>query len=279
MSILCGALPSQVPIEVEAERRAAAESPGNLALVPYARESGVLALRHADVDDAIRKVRQQVSAHRFVIRQGQWQGTEELVRWSQGDGVAPCADLSASVDELQTVMYPRPMGSDFLYFRLSSPARDLGPKFLAHKYDPGQVAALKGVMSRWRQRHLAIEHLAQEPLPYLDKPRGRGRPKPPCNEVEYCICGDSGTKLWNLATRTTTAIRKAMRDLGVKQQLRDAMVVLNLTALTAEALDDLCDEDVGIAVEDCSPDMLDPAGFALVGLLYESPLRPTLRCA
>ena len=128
MSIVCGTLPSQVQIDVEAERKAAAESPGNLALVPYARESGVLALRHADADDAIKKVRQQVAAHRFVLRQRQWQAAEELVRWSQGEGVAPCADLSASVDELQTIMHPRPMGGEFLYFHMSSRAGEIGPQ-------------------------------------------------------------------------------------------------------------------------------------------------------
>ena len=66
-----------------------------------------------------------------------------------------------------------------------------------------------------------------------------------------------------------------MKIPGVKGKVHDGYVVMNLTALSEDALDDILCGDA--LPGDTSADLLDPEAFVHLSMVYEQPRRPTFR--
>ena len=258
-------------------REEAAASPGDLALVQLAKSDNTLAITTADMGESFAIVKSQVDAHRYNLRADREGKAEAVRQWVSSVGEEQCVDLMQQIPLLvgdSTELCSRPTLAGVRWFRCVSPVVRLAPKFLGIRYNEDQAIALRGLTEDWLRAHRVIEHLDQTPL--VDPPVKKGKTKPTCLEAHHCLCGDAGTSLWKLSDRLTVALRKACRNLEVKQLMRSGDIVLNLAALDDDGYKKCIDE--GDDRGDFSESSTDPLAFAHISLLYENPFRPTLRC-
>ena len=267
----------KVRLEVRADRDAAAVAPGSLALVPLAQQGQALAVRSSDFDDVLKRVQAQVAAHRYVQRQARESDANQLVQWMADDGRKVCTDALVAIPSLQvdvSHLHPKPMGADLVWLTVCSPAAQLLPQLIAHQRNEIQRGLLDEAKKHWVAKHITLCHETLAPLGREDHSRGRYK-KPTCIDAGHCLCDDKGMELWRMYKRVVTSLRTAMREKNMKSLIQEGFAVLNVTALTVDALADIDDGDV--MPGDLSSDMLHPAAFVHIGLLYESPTRPSLR--
>lgn len=270
----------EVDEEVLRDRALAATRPGDLSLVPLAAESRALAIPLADFEKSIAKVRAQVRAHRWQQRTRRRDHAQALVEWQRGEpGATVCSAITSAIPSLECdshCLLPRPMGADLVWVGVASPAAELVPRMVALKHDGEQSEVCKMAFKRWVERHMTMMHKDQTPLLEPKPAKGRSKPKPACSEVHHCLCGEHGDLLWNTHQRVLTTLRKYLKHKPTRELMQEGFIVVNITAMTEDSLDDFNSGDIG--PDDFSIDVLDPAGYAHISLLYENPLRPTFRC-
>ena len=136
------------------------------------------------MDEALKTVRVQVSAHRFAQRQRKQAQADQVVKWTDESGADVCNQLVSAFPSLRgdlRSLQARPMSPDLAWVRAISPAVELIPRLIAFKRDEDQMSVLKEVKDRWLDRHRTIEHDHVAPL--VDPPAHRGK-----NKTQLCGC-------------------------------------------------------------------------------------------
>ena len=78
------------------ERAEAAESPGNLALVPFPSSENALAIRSDNFADSLAVVKAQVSAHRYVKKQDLEHKAQAVFNGVESVGTQQCSDTAVT---------------------------------------------------------------------------------------------------------------------------------------------------------------------------------------
>ena len=259
-------------------RDVAASSVGSLALVPLAQPTAALAIRSDEIDQAVSDVRLQMRSHAWHMRQEEDRRARSILEWQSTGGEEACAEVVR--------LLPR-LGQDFLsmngvpsfasmsWVRLFFPADMLIPKILAMRRSAEVQAALDAAEEVWLRRHYQIQHCQQTPLGYEPKMTGKAKPKPTCLAAKLCLCGRDGDELWALYLKVISVVRRHMRPALCKEDMKEGNIVIHLMPLNAEQVAKIQDGSADLTSTD--PSFVDGNVFAHVSLLYESPLRPTLR--
>ena len=263
---------------MQAARDEAASSVGNLALVPLADPQTALSIRTNEMEEAVKGVRLQMRAHAWNERKEDERRAFAIMHWQSSEGeekVTEMCGVLPGLDRQILSMVGVPAFSKMSWTRLSLAAEELIPRVLALPRTEDVRLVLEDVAKRWLRLHRQVQHGDQTPLPYAPKMKKRDKPKPSCFDAKHCLCGKDGDELWALYLKVLSVLRRQMLVHAFKENLRTAYIVIHLMPLKSEQVEHIRGGDVDFAAT--TPNFVSDGGFAAVVLLYESPLRPTMR--
>ena len=268
---------AKVAPAVRGARAIEAADIGNLALVPLSDPEAALAIRTEDISESIGHVKLQLRSHRHAKRELDGNNAAAIMKWRGREGAVACAGAVRELPDLRDLLsvHAVPACRSMNWIRLILPADELVPRILALPHTEEVVRVLKDVKEKWIARHRQILHGSATPLP--TEPKVYKKDKPSCLEAKICLCGSKGDDLWDLYLSVIRVIRRALQNAVFKLDMQSGDVVIHLEAMTVSHLEKYV---AGTADTDStSPEVLSDDGFAHVSMLYEKPLRPTLRCA
>ena len=251
---------------------------GDLSLVPLADPGSALAIPSDGLRAAADRVKMQMRAHNFAKRQELHNQAAAVVDWQEGRGAELCDELTQLLpgfDRESTAMCCLPGTASLTWCRLNFRADKLIPKVLALPRTEPVQKALDAVKALWMKRHQQQKHGCATPL--ADGPRKKPMQKPSCLTAKYCLCNERGDGIWGLHCKVMTQVRALLRPGAIRPDVQQGNVVLCLSGLNAEQMDALGDDEEDVDLESFAPDLLCGHGLAHISLLYERPVRPTVR--
>lgn len=234
--------------------------------------SKALALRTADIRSAARACKLDFRLLQRIKRQQTHAAANAIARWRSSAGVALRDGLLALVPGLASLtpgLVGQPHGGGALVLDWICPARRMLPRMVAALQLPGNSCVADTLLKDWSDKHTEWKHASQPPLP--PPPRRRSAAMPSCCEAGVCLHGESGARMFKFKSWFETCLKASTKQPELRAKLGNCCIVVRLRHLGDPPDDgdaqDSCGEEQRVLLEK----------YLLVGLMYWSPYKPTLR--